>query len=197
MPRVPVEFHAAHVRRAAFTLIELLAVMALMGLLMTLGLGAMQGARSQAAVARARAELAALSLMLEQYRRDNGDYPQAVTTPQELYQALNGHMNPDGGVINARNCVGSARIALRDEAHPGNAMNSFVDPWGHDYQYAYFSRTRGSSEPERGYVLFSYGARAESELLPSVEAVVPERTGARGGMIATAPNTAANLYANH
>ena len=170
--------------------------MAIMGLLMMLGLGAMQGARSQAAVERTWTELAAISLMLEQYRRDNGDYPQAVGTPQELYQALSGHMGPEGAAMNGRSCVGSARIVLRDEAHPAAVGNSFVDPWGREYQYAYFARTRGPSAAERGFVLFSYGARSKSELLPSVDTVVPERTGARGGVVSTAPNAAANLYAN-
>lgn len=63
-------------RRASFTLLELVAVLAIVGVLGALVLGAAEGARQRARRSRARAELALLAQALEAYRLQYGDYPQ-------------------------------------------------------------------------------------------------------------------------
>ena len=63
-------------RAAAFTLIEILTAIAVMAILMTIGIGAVRGARERANIARARSDLAALSAALEEFKRIYGDYPQ-------------------------------------------------------------------------------------------------------------------------
>lgn len=60
----------------AFTLIELLTVVAVIAILTTLGIGSVRGAKERANIARARSELVALVTALEEFKRLYGDYPQ-------------------------------------------------------------------------------------------------------------------------
>lgn len=61
---------------SAFTLIELLTVIAIIAILSAITLGGIKGAKNRAAIARAKTELAALAGALEDYKRHYGDYPQ-------------------------------------------------------------------------------------------------------------------------
>lgn len=63
-------------RSAAFTLIELLTVIAVIAILSTISIGAVRGAKERTNIARARAELAAMAGALEEFKRLYGDYPQ-------------------------------------------------------------------------------------------------------------------------
>ena len=62
--------------RAAFTLLELLTVIAVIAILCAISFGALRGAKERSNIARARGELAALVAALEEFRRLYGDYPQ-------------------------------------------------------------------------------------------------------------------------
>ena len=164
-----------------FTLIELLVVIALVGMLTGVVLGGARGGRAHASANRARAELAVIGEMLEAYRREYGDYPQAANTPEKLYDALRGNL-------------GVAQITLRDPAAPGNTANCFVDPWGRAYQYAYYARDLGVAAVERGFVLYSLGVRGEGESLPGILEVVPAISGHLAGAIAQSEKNAPNIY---
>lgn len=122
----------------AFTLIELLAVIAIIGVLAGITFGVVDGVRKRAAISRAKSELAILAQALEGYKRQYGDYPmvQASVESNEdatvipasplvtdrayfLYQALAGYMGP-------------TRIPLQREVSMGGAMRnkygkSFID----------------------------------------------------------------------
>ena len=67
---------------SAFTLIELLAVMAIILALTGLGVATISGAKQRAALARAKSELALLAQALEDYKRHYGDYPQTGAAAQ-------------------------------------------------------------------------------------------------------------------
>jgi len=69
-------------RRSAFTLIELLAVMAIIAILVSLSVGLVRGAQQRAAIARSRGDLAALAQALEAYKQFYGDYPQTGNAGQ-------------------------------------------------------------------------------------------------------------------
>jgi prepilin-type N-terminal cleavage/methylation domain-containing protein len=69
-------------RTSAFTLIELLTVMAVVAILVGLSVGMLRGGKQRAALARARAELAALTQALEAYKLHYGDYPQTGNSAQ-------------------------------------------------------------------------------------------------------------------
>lgn len=79
-------FAAVSPRRAgwarAFTVIEVLVVMAVIAILVTISIRAMRGGKQSAAVGRARAELAVLAQALEEYKRLYGDYPQTGNAGQ-------------------------------------------------------------------------------------------------------------------
>ena len=64
---------------AAFTLVELLVVIAIIAILVGLTLAAASSAMNTAARSRARSEIQAMSTALESYKNDNGVYPQVNT----------------------------------------------------------------------------------------------------------------------
>src|SRR5471032_2949328 len=66
----------------AFTLLELLTVMAIIVLLIGFSVAAIQGTKQRAAIARSKSELALLAQALEDYKRHYGDYPQTGAAGQ-------------------------------------------------------------------------------------------------------------------
>ena len=106
--------------KRGFTLIELLVVISIIMVLAGLTLSLFRYANTKAASDRARAEIAALSLSIESYKIDNGDYPRSDDTDKlnprtngnallpttgdtpymlaslVLYKALSGDTNLDG-----------------------------------------------------------------------------------------------------
>jgi len=106
-------------RAPAFTLIEVLTVVAVVAILSTLTLGLVRGVKQRTLTARAKAELTHLSQSLEEFKRRYGDYPatgpsdandQRVTfnangvspgpglntTPARLFNSLIGVYGPAG-----------------------------------------------------------------------------------------------------
>ena len=63
-------------RSHAFTLLELLTVMAILAILGGIGLGVIRSTKQRTNITRAKAELSLLVQALEDYRRHYGDYPQ-------------------------------------------------------------------------------------------------------------------------
>jgi prepilin-type N-terminal cleavage/methylation domain-containing protein len=108
-------FRRACHRLASFTLIELLTVIAIIGILAALTLMAGEAVMNHAARSRASSEIQAMSTAIESYKADNGTYPSAdtfastnqysavdpstamgnnyQTSSQILYQALAGKTN--------------------------------------------------------------------------------------------------------
>ena len=72
----------ASTRRAGFTLVELLSVVAVVAILFGLGLTVVRGTKQRAAIARTRGELATLGQALEAYKNLYGDYPQTGNLAQ-------------------------------------------------------------------------------------------------------------------
>ena len=103
--------------RRAFTLIELLTVMAIVGILAGLTFGAVRGVRERAKISLCRTELSTIAAALETYKRQYGDYPQirlgadhvgafAVPTAPtikdaayDFFRALGGFMGPTGDFL--------------------------------------------------------------------------------------------------
>lgn len=133
--------------RAAFTLLELLTVLVIVGLLAGIVIGVGRRAGERGKVARARAELAVLGAALESYRLSHGDYPRTDDASQ-LLRALLGRRGPDSDrTISGRALIEAARFTIAD--------GMLLDPWERPYRYAYQSPAGGWTNP--GYVLYSAG----------------------------------------
>lgn len=99
--------------RSGFSIVELLTVIAILALLGTFVVGAINGAKERARRAQAAAELAALVTALEEFKRHYGDYPQlgefaqAPATPTGVTSALPNGSGPGVNTVQAKlfNCL--------------------------------------------------------------------------------------------
>jgi general secretion pathway protein G len=139
----------------AFTIVELLIVIAIIvglaGLILTTsGYVQKKGKRS-----RAEAEIAAISAALENYRADNGIYPSndetktldPATTNTNAYQAASSHLYSQltgdddadpttSPPANARNYFGSALKPSMLGPSPPGPTTFLKDPFGNSYGYS-------------------------------------------------------------
>lgn len=133
-------------RRNAFTLVELVTVMAIIMVLAGLTIGGLQYFRQKANIKKAQNQVQLISNALERYKLDNGEYPKADSgdgkgQSNELYEALylNGFTN-------------NGKIYL-DELDPNNRSQgvwvkgtgsaaTIVDPFGEEYRYRSGSATQ-------------------------------------------------------
>lgn len=188
IPRTsPSRCHAAR----AFTLIELLAVLAIVAILTSIVLGSGRRAADAGKIARTKAELAALSAALEAYKLQHGDYPRTADNAV-LVQSLLGKVGPAGaplasaGRVQIETAKFNFALAATPDASVDPATNAaavLVDPWGQSYRYAYKSATPWTSP---SFVLYSIG---------------PDGADTPALLVGGYPDTAAaangdNLYAN-
>ena len=123
--------------RLGFTLIEIMAVVLIIGLLSTIVGAAIFRQVDRARVTAARAQLSSLEGVLELYRMDNAKFPSteqglvALAEPPTVEPVPRNY--PEGGY-------------LKDGRVP-------VDPWGEPYHY----EMPGTNNPH-AYDLWSYGA---------------------------------------
>ena len=128
----------------AFTLVELLAVITIIGILAGLTLGAAGAVRRHGATSTAKAEVAALQAACDRYFADNNLYPSNTSVNPASSVAPSGY-TPAGQAL-FTNLVGSATLSVAPTSkrylEPKSAMvytngtpNYFVDPWGYAYGY--------------------------------------------------------------
>ncbi len=131
-------------RRSAFTLIELLTVVAVIAILAGIAFGVLRGVGQQAKVNRATAELASLTTSLEAYKKYFGDYPRVTTATESqpfkinlnsnrfdptlddrayaFFQSMTGRLSPqvfNGGVVQ--------RQIDKDGTMVNKYVRSFID----------------------------------------------------------------------
>ena len=107
-------------RAAGFTLIEIMAVVVIMGMLMSLVGVAVVGQMNRARVTTTRAQISQLENALELYRMDNSRYPSTS-------QGLDALINKPTGTPEPRNYPPGGYLRRRD---------TLVDAWGSPFQYA-------------------------------------------------------------
>lgn len=144
----------ANHHRAAFTLLELLAVIAIIAILGTILIGMGRRAVEAGKSARARAELALLAAALDGYQRVHGDYPRTGDAAS-LLQSLLGRRGPAGAALSGGSLIELARFSPEGARDPHvDAAVRLVDPWGQPYRYAYRSEQPWTNP---SYVLYSLG----------------------------------------
>jgi general secretion pathway protein G len=116
-----------------FTLVELMVVLAIIGLLTTFVVINVLPSQDRAMREKAKADVALLQQALEMYRIDNMTYPRTEDGLQALAAA-------------------PATLARPDRYRPGGYIQKLpADPWGNPYQYAF--------PGEHGRVdIYSFGA---------------------------------------
>ncbi|TMP96229.1 MAG: hypothetical protein E6L07_05790 [Verrucomicrobia bacterium] len=128
----------------AFTLIELIVVIAIIIVLAGLILSTVGYVQKKGARARAETEIAAMSAALESYKADNGIYPphDGSNGGHALYQALTGDGDDVIGGSNASTGTPPASaksyMALKPtmlRPNPADNSTRVVDPFGNDYGY--------------------------------------------------------------
>jgi len=146
-------------KRRGFTVIELLVVLAIIGILGGLIMGAAHSARKQALVAKARASISSLETALGMFQSDIGSYPSA------------GNANMVTCLISSSGCsIGAGTPITTSQAAnwSGPYMNfqtnevtggTFVDPWGNPYVYKSGSdHGIGANYSDSGYMdIHSFG----------------------------------------
>lgn len=118
-------------QQGGFTLIEVMVVVAILGILATIVMTNVIGKDDQARVTTTKASLSAVAKALDMYKLDNHKYPTTDEGLNALVQKpASAKTWPDGGYL--------SRMP--------------EDPWGHPFQYVY----PGSNG--RRYDLYSLGA---------------------------------------
>lgn len=196
-------------RLRAFTLIELLTVIAIIAILAAITFGVIKGVNERAAVGQAKAELASLSQALEAYKAQYGDYPQTGTgalapgatalttgsTQYLLFNSLAGKLGPKGAAITGKSFIEVSRFSVFSTTATnlptstgGVVNNAFIDPWGRLYVYYYrASGTAGANWP--GYILLSAGPDGATGITTAPNATT-------GAFTPNATQDADNIYAN-
>jgi prepilin-type N-terminal cleavage/methylation domain-containing protein len=130
--------------QSAFTLIELLAVITIIGILAGLTLGAAGAVRRHGATSTAKAEVAALQAACDRFFADNNSYPNnSAVNPSSSFAPT---AYTAAGQALFTNLVGSATLSAAPTTkrylEPKPAMvntnpspNIFSDPWGYAYGY--------------------------------------------------------------
>lgn len=157
-----------------FTIIELLVVISIIAVLAGLVLAGSSYANKKARAERARGEIQAISLALEAYKIDNGDYPRDTATDAvnaksgtgntkaaalQLYMALSGDLDKDGKAGGSGDKDSSGELSkvyfefkpnmLYPKPTPGGppvTIQYLADPYGAAYGYS----TIGSSSANTG-----------------------------------------------
>ena len=135
--------------RAAFTLIELLAVITIIGILAGLTLGAAGAVRRHGAASTAKAEVAALQAACDRYFTDNNLYPTTTNSmpdPSSSFSATASIYTNTGKVLftnlfgtNQYNRPPSNKRYFEPKpamvSSTTNANPYLIDPWGGAYGY--------------------------------------------------------------
>jgi prepilin-type N-terminal cleavage/methylation domain-containing protein len=131
----------------AFTLVELLGVITIIGILAGLTLGGAGAIRRHGATSQAKSEVAALQAACERYFADNNAYPTNTSVNPSYSFAPTGYTS--AGQTLFTNLIGSSTlsgVSPKRYFEPKPAMvsvNYFIDPWG----YAYGYNSDGSNAP--------------------------------------------------
>ena len=161
--------------RAAFTLIELLTVIAILAILVAMTLGIVSFAQDKAAEERTRSGLAMIEAGLKRYKDKYGEYPVPVDNDGRgiggavaIYQALND--DGDDYLVNGSEPsdgrAGAERLMdLVSEGYVGTDGRDYFVKDGYDrpFQFRVFDPNNPDATRQKTYDLWSYGKDKEKD----------------------------------
>jgi prepilin-type N-terminal cleavage/methylation domain-containing protein len=120
-----------------FTILELIIVIAIIAILAGLILSTAGYVQKKGASSRAQTEIAALTVALENFKADHGDYPRGTNT--------NGTAPPTGNTFLLTNLMPTnGKVYFEFNKSMTNANGNVVDPFGENYGYQYPGDTNRS-----------------------------------------------------
>ncbi|MBX3746097.1 MAG: DUF1559 domain-containing protein [Verrucomicrobiae bacterium] len=165
--------------RAAFTLVELLVVMAIVAVLASLLLPALSNARAQAHSIKCRSNLRQSALHLAIYVGDHGRYPGSSYVASNIVGQgaygfdLNGVVRPSGNPeIGVRRCPSMTYAASR----PAIGLLSFSGFTSYGYNHLGYINDRGPEGERYGLVMTWPANHAAVPGTPAADSGVPENT---------------------
>lgn len=188
MKNISTAFHRSTNAKTAFTLIELLAITAVVLVLMGITFGVTKGVLNQQARSQARAELAMIAQALEEFKLTYGDYPIVAeddpvgtnANAKALTLALTGFLYLKPGTVegsremievdNSKSFIDIEKMNLSEDFGAPltyaqlNEDSFLLDPWREPYVYVYHKGSSVNSWDNISYVLFSKGPDREAEL---------------------------------
>ena len=154
--------------KEGFTILEVVAALAVIAILMTALAVGFQKLIPLSESKRARADIARIQMSLEEYKESFGEYPKetsvgAATPAMEtiLFNALAGTLSPNGKLGNFPSLLDRMALEFQTSnfpvvgAAPQLHANAFLDPWGNPYRYRY--DPDDANWENFNYVLFSAG----------------------------------------
>lgn len=116
--------------RSAFTLVELMTVVAIIAVLIGLVVGVAGYASRKAAVSRAQADLEKIRAAVEEHRAIYGEVPRVVCVQNNQSTGLTYHLwvKPQAG--------GRPPLLVMKGWSDTNIAYPLIDPWGNDYCYS-------------------------------------------------------------
>jgi general secretion pathway protein G len=152
--RAPREASRGSLRCAGFTLMELLTVIAIIGVLMGLIIGAAKYAQTKGAVSRAQTEIAYMEAALEHYKGDNGVYP---TTPSAYPPSKLAPVYGNSATLYTKLTTPKTYMTFKaNQLVTVGGVTYIVDPFGGPYNY-YNSPGSADQMNQATFDLWSYG----------------------------------------
>lgn len=149
--KIPRSTNRSPRRGQAFTLMELLAVVTIIGVLAALVIGVAGYAQRKAAISRAQAEIAELSRAIEAYRLDFGQYPTSTSNRgsitdnnHQLYTQL---VSQPGRYITFR----------PNQLRVTGTTTNILDPFGNPYNYFRTYPVTAAQTNRATFDLWSFG----------------------------------------
>ncbi len=142
-----------------FTLVEIMAVIAIIIVLFAMSVGALQYVKNKQAREKARVQIQLLCKSIEDYKLDNGLYPGGTTsstTSNTLYTEL--YLNRiSGATINgvSNNTIycGELNPAQKGQGWTKTSSGNvtIIDPWSNEYQYRTATTTSSSGQATQNF----------------------------------------------
>jgi len=172
----------ANRKTCSFTLVELLAVVAIIAMLLAIVLGGALYTKQKSNITRARAEVAALGMAMESFKNDYGRYPTSglvralgafsgagtlspvITNGSLLYLQLVSpksyyNFKPSQLLV----YTNSATIIYGTGTQTFNAFTCIIDPWGHPYNYYRTYPVQADQVNQMTFDLWSCGPNGANE----------------------------------